>query len=253
MLERVRNAKTAASETALAYQSGFGNEFQSEAVAGALPVGRNSPQRAPLGLYAEQLSGTAFTAPRHANRRTWTYRIQPSVTHKPYERIKNGHIRSAPFNEVEATPSQLRWSPMPIPKKPTDFVDGIRHRRRQWRCGGADRHGGASLCRQPLDARPHLLQCRRRDADPAAARARACSSPSSAFSNAPPARSPCIPRGIRFRVELPDGPARGYICENYGQPFRLPELGPIGANGLANARDFQAPVAASRIPRVPVS
>src|SRR5947209_345781 len=133
-LERSRSkagAKTAPktapgpSFEAVSYQSGFGNHFQSEAVAGALPVGRNSPQRAPLGLYAEQISGTAFTAPRHENRRTWTYRIWPSVVHKPYKRIDNGKLRTGPFNETEATPSQLRWSPFPIPQGPTDFIDGI--------------------------------------------------------------------------------------------------------------------------------
>src|SRR5271156_2746104 len=106
---------------AVSYQSGFGNEFQSEAVAGALPVGRNSPQRPPLGLYAEQISGTAFTTARAENRRTWTYRIRPSVVHRPYARIDNGLIGSAPFNEAEATPTQLRWLPFPIPNKPTDF------------------------------------------------------------------------------------------------------------------------------------
>src|SRR5579863_6439036 len=107
--------KAAVSLAPVAYQSGFGNQFQSEAVPGALPVGRNSPQRAPLGLYAEQISGTAFTAPRHENRRTWTYRIRPSVVHQPYRRINNGMLRTGPFGETEATPSQLRWSPFPIP------------------------------------------------------------------------------------------------------------------------------------------
>src|SRR3984893_6269667 len=110
----------------LQYQSGFGNHFVSEAVPGALPVGRNSPQRPPHGLYAELISGTAFTAPRHENRRTWTYRIRPSVVHRPYQRIDNGLICSAPFDNVEATPSQLRWAPFPIPAKATDFVQGIR-------------------------------------------------------------------------------------------------------------------------------
>ncbi|MFZ0124077.1 MAG: homogentisate 1,2-dioxygenase, partial [Xanthobacteraceae bacterium] len=113
------------SKTALAYQTGFGNHFATEAKAGALPLGRNSPQKPPLGLYAEQISGTAFTAPRPENRRTWTYRMRPSVVHRPYARIDNGRIHSAPFNEVEATPSQLRWSPLPIPEKPTDFVEGM--------------------------------------------------------------------------------------------------------------------------------
>jgi len=123
-LERSRS-KAAPKLEPVSYQSGFGNQFQSEAVAGALPVGRNSPQRAPLGLYAEQISGTSFTAPRHENRRTWTYRIRPSVVHKPYQRIENGALRTGPFNETEATPSQLRWSPFPIPNTPTDFIDGI--------------------------------------------------------------------------------------------------------------------------------
>src|SRR5271155_5978025 len=111
--------------TSFDYQPGFGNHFVSEAVAGALPVGRNSPQRPPLGLYAEQLSGTSFTTARAENRRTWTYRIRPSVVHRPYARIDNGLIRSAPFNEAEATPTQLRWSPFPIPTRPTDFIEGI--------------------------------------------------------------------------------------------------------------------------------
>ena len=109
----------------LQYQPGFGNQFVSEAVPGALPVGRNSPQRPPHGLYAELISGTSFTTARAENRRTWTYRIQPSVVHRPYARIDNGLIRSAPFNDVDATPTQLRWSPLPIPQKPTDFVEGI--------------------------------------------------------------------------------------------------------------------------------
>ncbi|HXQ83887.1 MAG TPA: homogentisate 1,2-dioxygenase, partial [Xanthobacteraceae bacterium] len=124
---RVRKAdsKIAPADAALHYQSGFGNHFVSEAVPGALPVGRNSPQRPPYGLYAELISGTSFTTARGENRRTWTYRIQPSVVHRPYARIDNGMIRSAPFNDVDATPTQLRWSPIPIPKQPTDFVEGI--------------------------------------------------------------------------------------------------------------------------------
>ena len=120
-----RQRLAADSKTALAYQTGFGNHFATEAKAGALPVGRNSPQKPPFGLYAEQISGTAFTAPRAENRRSWTYRTRPSVVHRPYARIDNGRLHSAPFNEVEATPSQLRWSPFPIPERPTDFVEGI--------------------------------------------------------------------------------------------------------------------------------
>ena len=113
--------KAAPGEASLEYQSGFGNHFVSEAVAGALPVGRNSPQRPPLGLYAEQISGTSFTTARAENRHTWTYRIQPSVVHQPYARTDNGLIRSAPFNEADATPTQLRWSPFQIPREADRF------------------------------------------------------------------------------------------------------------------------------------
>src|SRR3954451_15979577 len=109
----------------LSYQSGFGNEFATEAVPGGLPQGQNAPQKHPLGLYTEQFSGTPFTAPRAVNRRTWTYRIRPSVTHRPYEAIEPKLIRSGPFNELPTTPNQLRWDPLPMPEEPTDFVDGI--------------------------------------------------------------------------------------------------------------------------------
>ena len=243
MLERVKQPKAASSETALAYQSGFGNEFHTEAVPGALPVGRNSPQRVPLGLYAEQISGTAFTAPRHSNRRTWTYRIQPSVVHKPYKRIKNGQIRSAPFNEVEATPSQLRWSPMPVPKKPTDFIDGI-----VTIGGNGDAATQTGIAAHLYIANKSMTDRTFYNADgemlilPQQGRARFFTE--LGIIDCTPGELVVIPRGIRFKVELPDGPSRGYICENYGQHFRLPELGPLGANGLANPRDFQTPVAA---------
>src|SRR5215471_10163790 len=107
------------------YQSGFGNEFATEAVKGARPAGQNAPQKHPLGLYTEQLSGSAFTAPRAVNRRTWTYRIRPTVTHKPFEEAPAGMIRSGPFDEEPTPPTQFRWAPFPIPDKPTDFVDGL--------------------------------------------------------------------------------------------------------------------------------
>lgn len=110
--------------SATGYQSGFGNHFASEAVPGALPAARNSPQIPPLGLYAELMSGTAFTAPRAENRRTWTYRIQPSAMHQPFRRVGNRRLLSAPL-EVETTPSQLRWSPLAIPREPTDFIEGL--------------------------------------------------------------------------------------------------------------------------------
>jgi homogentisate 1,2-dioxygenase len=243
MLERAKQPKSAARDIAPAYQSGFGNEFQSEAVPGALPIGRNSPQRAPLGLYAEQISGTSFTAPRHLNRRTWTYRIQPSVVHRPYRRSKNGLIRSAPFNEVEATPSQLRWSPVPIPKKATEFIDGI-----VTIGGNGDVAMQAGIAAHLYVANASMTDRYFYNADgemlilPQQGRARFITE--LGILECAPGEVAVIPRGLRFKVDLPDGPSRGYICENYGQQFRLPELGPLGANGLANARDFQAPVAA---------
>jgi homogentisate 1,2-dioxygenase len=229
--------------TAHGYQTGFGNHFSSEAKAGALPIGRNSPQKPPLGLYAEQISGTAFTAPRAENRRTWTYRTRPSVVHRPYARIDNGLVRSAPFNDVEATPSQLRWSPFPIPDRPTDFIDGL------------ITLGGAGDASQQVGSAAHVYAANRSMTDryfynadgemlilPQQGRLRLVTE--LGILDVACGHIALIPRGLRFKVELPDGPSRGYICENYGQMFRLPELGPLGANGLANGRDFEAPVAA---------
>ena len=109
----------------LDYMTGFANEFATEAIAGALPQGQNSPKQAPLGLYAEQLSGTPFTAPRAANRRSWLYRIRPSAMHRPYRRIDDALIRSAPLTEAEAPPNRLRWDPLPLPGAPTDFIGGL--------------------------------------------------------------------------------------------------------------------------------
>jgi len=225
------------------YQPGFGNQFVTEAVPGALPVGRNSPQKPPHGLYAELISGTAFTAPRHENRRTWTYRIRPSVVHRPYKRIDNGLICSAPFDAVEATPSQLRWSPLPIPEKTTDFVDGI------ITLGG----NGSVATQAGMAAHIYAANASMTDryfynADgemlvlPQHGRARFVTE--LGVVEASPGEAVMLPRGLRFKVELPDGPSRGYICENYGAALRLPELGPLGSNGLANPRDFLAPVAA---------
>src|SRR5271169_821837 len=236
--------------TSFDYQPGFGNHFVSEAVAGALPVGRNSPQRPPLGLYAEQISGTSFTTARAENRRTWTYRIRPSVVHRPYARIDNGMIRSAPFQEVDATPTQLRWSPLPIPKKPTDFVEGL------------VTFGGNGDVATQVGMAVHIYAANRSMANrcfynadgemlivPQQGRARFVTE--LGVIEAACGEIVIMPRGLRFRVELPDGPSRGYICENYAQMFRLPELGPLGSNGLANSRDFLAPVAAYETKETP--
>ncbi|MFG2192426.1 homogentisate 1,2-dioxygenase [Streptomyces sp. NPDC048639] len=233
----------------LAYLSGFGNEHSSEAIPGALPTGRNSPQRAPLGLYAEQLSGSAFTEPRHHNRRSWLYRIRPSAAHPRFSRIDNGAVRSGPFEETVPDPNRLRWNPLPEPDAPTDFVEGL------WTLGG---NGDVT---QRTGMAVHLYAANRSmtdrvfsDADGelliVPERGGLLLRTELGMLSVEPGRIALIPRGVRFRVELLDAAgegepaARGYVCENYGQPFTLPDLGPIGANGLANARDFLAPTAA---------
>jgi len=225
------------------YQSGFGNEFATEAVKGALPVGQNSPQKHPLGLYTEQLSGSAFTAPRAVNRRTWTYRIRPSVTHKPFEERPAGMLRSGPFNEVPTPPTQLRWNPFPIPDQPTDFIEGL-----VTIAGNGDPAMQTGVAVHVYAANRSMQARFFYDADgelllvPQQGRLRLATE--LGILEAAPGEICVVPRGIKFRGELPDGPSRGYICENYGAPLRLPELGAIGANGLAYPRDFLAPVAA---------
>jgi homogentisate 1,2-dioxygenase len=224
------------------YQPGFGNEFASEAVPGALPRQQNAPQKPPLGLYVEELNGTSFTAPRGVSRSTWTYRIRPSVTHKPFVEIPARLVRSGPFNEAPATPNQLRWAPMPIPSEPTDFVDGIvtlgGNGDPAWQQGAAIHVYAANTSmtdRFFYDADGELLIV------PQAGTLRVHTE--LGILDVAPSEVALIPRGVKFRVELVDGSARGYICENYGFPFRLPDLGPIGTFGLANARDFLAPSA----------
>ncbi|MBO0804890.1 MAG: homogentisate 1,2-dioxygenase [Nocardiopsaceae bacterium] len=227
------------------YASGFGNEFTSEAVAGALPAGRNSPQRAPLGLYAEQLSGTAFTQPRAVNRRTWTYRILPSAVHPAFRRIGNGRLRGTPFDEVEPDPNRMRWDPLPLPRddQAADWIDGL------YTVAGngdiATRNGMAvhlyaanrdMTNRYFVDSDGELLFVPELGA--------LVLHTELGPLRAGPGEIAVLPRGIRFRVELPDGLVRGYLCENFGAAFTLPERGPIGANGLANERDFQYPRAA---------
>jgi homogentisate 1,2-dioxygenase len=224
------------------YQSGFGNTFSTEALKGALPVGRNSPQRAPKGLYAEVLSGTAFTAPRAENQSSWLYKLRPSALHGPYRRIKDGLVRTGPFDEVETPPNRLRWDPLPLPTKPTDFLQGL------------TTIAGSGVPAMQVGLAVHIYRASR-------------SMKGRYFWNADgelmfvpqqgplliftelgklevkPGEIAVVPRGMKFQVAV-DGPVRGYLCENYGAAFRLPELGPIGSQGLAQARDFQAPVAA---------
>lgn len=234
----------ASSETSVRYQSGFGNEFASEALPGALPLHQNSPQRVAYGLYAEQLSGTAFTAPRSHNRRSWLYRIRPAAMHQPFQRAPkgNGAIASR-FDELAAPPNQLRWDPLPLPAEPTDFIDG-------W----VTMAGNGSAPAQSGNAF-HLYACNRDmegryfyNADGelliVPQQGRLTIATELGRIDLEPLEIAVIPRGVRFQVSLPDGAARGYICENYGALLRLPDLGVIGSNGLANPRDFRTPHAA---------
>ncbi|MBK8312640.1 MAG: homogentisate 1,2-dioxygenase [Acidobacteria bacterium] len=226
----------------LQYQTGFGNEFATEARAGALPVGQNSPQRAPMGLYAEQLTGSPFTAPRSLNRRTWTYRIRPSAQHKPFRQIDNGLWQSAPFNETAVTPNQLRWDPQPLPKDSVDFISGI-----ITMAGNGDVSTGTGIGIHIYAANaPMQRYFYNADGEMLVVpeRGRLIFRTELGALDVSPGEICVIPRGVKFRVDLPDGDARGYICENYGALLRLPDLGPIGANGLANSRDFKTPVAA---------
>jgi homogentisate 1,2-dioxygenase len=225
------------------YMTGFGNEFATEAVSGALPQGMNSPQRAPLGLYAEKFSASAFTAPRAANFRSWFYRIRPSVLHGDYQAIDGGLIRTSPIDEVATSPNQLRWDPLPEPDEPADFIDGLvtvaanGDARAQigigihiYRANKSmdDRYfynsDGEMLIVPEQGALNIHTECGVLDVQPG--------------------EISVIPRGIKFRVALSGTYARGYVCENYGAKLSLPERGPIGSDGLANSRDFLAPVAA---------
>lgn len=229
-------------ETATGYMSGFGNHFATEALAGALPVGQNSPQVCPYGLYAEQLSGTAFTAPRAANRRSWLYRIRPAAVHRPFRRIDDGLITND-FGAVATPPNQLRWNPLPLPEAPTDFVQGL-----VTFAGNGDPHAQTGCAIYLYAANRSMNERFFYSADgellivPQLGRLRLATE--LGVLEVEPQEIAVIPRGVRFRVELPDAAARGYLCENFGALLRLPDLGPIGANGLANPRDFLTPVAA---------
>ncbi len=229
----------------LKYQSGFGNDFETEAVAGALPQGQNSPQNCAYGLYAEQLSGSAFTAPRGQNERSWLYRIRPSVLHtNRFEPIDCPLWQSAPHRGSSSLPlGQYRWDPIPAAAPATSFVAGVNT---MTTAGDVQTQTGMAA---------HIYDFNTNDAD-------------TYFCNADgemlfvpqegdvevftelgcltvsPGEIAVVPRGMMFRVACLGDSSRGYICENYGAPLTLPERGPIGANCLANPRDFKTPVAA---------
>ncbi len=235
------------STTPLTYQTGFGNEYATEAVPGALPQGRNSPQRAPLALYPELLSGTAFTAPRHENRRTWMYRRQPSVVSGRYAAYGQAFWQTGGDANTALAPEPLRWAPFPVGDRvdgvDADFVDGIRTIAAN---GDAQMQIGVAahiyLATRSMGRRALVNADGEMLVVPQQGALRLVTE--MGVLEVKPGEIALLPRGVAFKVELLEGPSRGYVCENYGAHFRLPELGPIGSNGLANARDFKAPVAA---------
>ncbi|HEX9642977.1 MAG TPA: homogentisate 1,2-dioxygenase [Acidimicrobiia bacterium] len=228
----------------LRYLTGFGNEFATEAEPGALPIGQNNPQQPPLGLYTEQLSGTAFGVPNRRNRRTWMYRIRPSVRHAwQFTETSNHMIRTAPCREADPPIGQLRWNPPAFPDEPATFLSGI-----HTIATNGDAHTQTGMAAHVYMASESMNDTYFYDADgemlivPQAGRLRFVTECGVLVVS--PGEIAVMPRGMVWRVELLDGTARGYICENYGSYFELPELGPIGANGLANPRDFLYPTAA---------
>jgi len=226
------------------YMSGFGNGFETEALPGALPIGRNSPQKCSYGLYAEQLSGSPFTAPRTTNERSWLYRIRPTVSNwGQFRKADMGLWRSAPCHEVDVPIGPMRWSPIPIPGEALTFIQGIRT---MTTAGDVNTQGGMGAHFYFATRSMENEYFYNADAEmlivPQQGRLRLWTE--FGIIDIEPGEISVIPRGVKIRVELVDGPARGYICENYGGAFTLPERGPIGANCLANPRDFLTPTAA---------
>jgi homogentisate 1,2-dioxygenase len=224
------------------YIPGFGNHVSTEAVSGALPEGRNSPQRPAFGLYAEQLSGTAFTAPRHENRRSWLYRLRPSAEHAPYRPYEGAVHFSPDIANGPLSPNRLRWSPLAMPDTPTDLIDGMATMMVNQDAASLEgvavhvyRANADMTARAFVDADGELLFIPEHG--------RLTLLTELGRIDIAPGQIALVPRGVRFRALLPDGEARGYVAENHGSLFRLPDLGPIGANGLANPRDFETPVA----------
>ncbi|MEM1162199.1 MAG: homogentisate 1,2-dioxygenase [Pseudomonadota bacterium] len=227
------------------YMPGFGNDFETEALPGALPQGRNSPQKCAYGLYAEQLSGTPFTAPNDQNERTWCYRIRPSVKHSGrYRRMDLPHWKTAPCVDDSLTSlGQYRWNPVPVPDQTLTWLTGMRT---MTTAGDVNTQVGMAahvylVTESMVDdyfysADSELLVV------PQQGRLRFHTE--LGILDVGTGEIAIVPRGLVYRVELTEGPARGFVCENYGQTFELPGRGPIGANCLANARDFKAPVAA---------
>ena len=226
------------------YMPGFGNDFETEALPGALPQGQNSPQKCAYGLYAEQLSGTAFTAPRGQNERTWCYRIRPSVQHTGrFEKIAVPLWKSAPNVDPDVISlGQYRWDPVPHSTEPLTWITGMR----------TVTTAGDVNAQTGMAAHVYLVTASMVDeyfysADgellvvPQEGRLRFTTE--LGVIEVEPKEICVLPRGLVYRVEVLEGPCRGFVCENYGQKFDLPNRGPIGANCMANPRDFKTPVA----------
>lgn len=228
------------------YQNGFNSYHETEAVDGALPVGANNPQKAPLGLYNEKLSGTAFTAPRHENQQTWLYRILPASAHSSFEPREsstyNTNPENKPHEKIHQIPNQLRWDPFDLDKS----VDWVHSLHLVAGAGDPTMKSGLGIfiyaAGKDMDAQDAFYSA---DGDFLIVPQHGVLDIQTELGKllVRPNEVCVIPRGIRYRVTLPEGPVRGYICELYQNHFTLPDLGPMGSNALANARDFQAPVA----------
>ena len=231
--------------TAAGYMPGFGNDFETEALPGALPVGQNSPQQTAYGLYAEQLSGSPFTAPRGSNERSWLYRIRPSVKHTTkFKKLALPYWKTAPATAEHDRPiGQLRWGPVPVPDAKVTFLTGLRS---MTTAGDVNTQVGMAAHVYLITQSMQNEYFYNADGEMLIVPQLGAVRFFTEFGRieVAPGDICVIPRGVKFKVELLDGPARGYLCENYGAKFTMPDRGPIGANCLANARDFKAPVAA---------
>jgi homogentisate 1,2-dioxygenase len=227
------------------YMPGFGNDFETEALPGALPHGQNSPQRCTYGLYAEQLSGSPFTAPRNVNERSWLYRILPSVRHSGQFSLVDVPLwKTAPcIGEHDLPIAQLRWSPPTFPAGQLNFITGMRT---MTTAGDVNTQTGMAASVFFVNTTMADEYFYNSDGEllivPQEGSLRFFTELGKI--EVAPGEICVIPRGVTFKVELLQGPARGYVAENYGGKFTLPNRGPIGANCLANQRDFKTPVAA---------
>jgi homogentisate 1,2-dioxygenase len=227
------------------YMPGFGNDFETESLPGALPQGQNSPQKCNYGLYAEQLSGSPFTAPRGTNERSWLYRIRPSVKHTGrFNCVAHDYWLSAPSAPAASLPlGQYRWDPLPMPTEKTNFIEGMRT---ITTAGDAATQVGMAahvyVCNSDMEDDYFFNSDGELLIVPQVGRMRFFTE--MGIIDVEPNEICLIPRGMIFKALCLDDEARGYVCENYGAKFTLPGRGPIGANCLANPRDFKTPVAA---------